>query len=231
MSTTAQVPADRLPRGPHRLSREQVEHHQRERILAAMIAAVGTKGYGATTIGDITRRARVSRDTFYEQFASKEACFLAAYDASTRELLEQMVIAGTSQPGYIEGIRAGVRAYLKFWGERPDAARACTLEVMAAGPEALTHREHTLRSFERLYRTVVERARAEQPDLPTIPDVVSRAIVVAAVELTTQYIREDRVSSLPELENDVLYLWLMVLAGHEVAATALATQSTPNATT
>jgi len=229
-TTTARAAVDRLPRGPHRLSREQVERHQRERILAAMIAAVGTKGYGATTIGDITRLARVSRDTFYEQFASKEACFLAAYDATTRELLEQMVIAGTSQPGYIEGIRAGVRAYLKFWGERPDAARACTLEVMAAGPEALTHREHTLRTFERLYRTVVERARAEQPDLPTIPDVVSRAIVVAAVELTTQYVREDRVSLLPELENDVLYLWLMVLAGHEVAATALATQPTPNAT-
>ena len=230
MSTTAQAGVDRLPRGPHRLSREQVEHHQRERILAAMIAAVGTKGYGATTIGDITRRARVSRDTFYEQFASKQACFLAAYDATTRELVEQMVIAGTSQPGYVEGIRDGVRAYLKFWGERPDAARACTLEVMAAGPEALTHREHTLRSFERLYRAVVERARAQQPDLPTIPDVVSRAIVVAAVELTTQYIREDRVSSLPELENDVLYLWLMVLAGHEVAATALAAQPTAHAT-
>ena len=40
------------------------------------------------------------------------------------------------------------------------------------------------------------------------------------VELTTRHIREDRVGSLPELENDVLYLWLMVFAGHEVAARA-----------
>lgn len=223
MSTTAQAATARLPRGPHRLSREQVETHQRERILAAMIAAVGRKGYGSTTIGDITRRARVSRDTFYEQFASKEACFLAAYDAITRELLDQMVAAGTSQPSYVEGMRDGVRAYLKFWSERPDAARLCTLEVMAAGSEALAHREHTLRSFARLYRIVAERARAEQPGLPTVPDVVSRAIVVAAVELTTQYVREDRVSSLPEIESDVLYLWLMVVAGHEVAAAAAAT--------
>jgi hypothetical protein len=52
--------------------------------------------------------------------------------------------------------------------------------------------------------------------------VVSRAIVFAAVELTTQYIREDRVGSLPELENDVLYLWLMLVAGHDVAAAAVA---------
>jgi AcrR family transcriptional regulator len=220
MSTTAQAATDRLPRGPHRLSREQVENHQRERILAATIAAVGTKGYGLTTIADITRRARVSRDTFYEQFANKEACFIAAYDTTTRELVEQMVAAGTGQPGYVEGIRDGVRAYLKFWSERPDAARACTVEVMAAGPEALGHREQTLRGFTRLYRTFAERAREEKPDLPSVPDVVSRAIVIGAVELTTQYIREDRVSSLPELENDVLYLWLMVLAGHDVAAAA-----------
>ncbi len=225
MSTTS----PRLPRGPHRLSRAEVESHQRERILAAMIAAVGTKGYGSTTIADITHRARVSRDTFYEQFANKEACFLAAYDAITRELLDEMVAAGTSRPSFVEGIREGVRAYLNFWSGRPDAARAWTLEVMAAGSEALTHREDALRRCANLYRAVAERARAEQPGLPRVPDVVARAIVVAAVELTTQYIREGRVSSLPELENDVLYLWLMVLAGHEVAAAALATQPTPNA--
>ena len=222
MSTTAQAGTERLPRGPHRLSREQVENHQRGRIIAAMIAAAGTKGYASTTVGDITRRARVSRDTFYEQFANKEACFLAAYDVTTRELMDQMVAAGTSQPNYVEGIRSGVRAYLRFWSERPDAARVCTLEVMAAGSEALAHRERTLRSFARLYRAFAERARAQQPGLPTVPDVVARAIVVAAGELTTQYIREDRVSSLAELESDALYLWLMVLAGHEVAADAVA---------
>jgi AcrR family transcriptional regulator len=220
MSTTAQTTTDRLPRGPHRLSRAQVENHQRERILAAMIAVAGTKGYASTTIGDITRHARVSRDTFYEQFANKEACFLAAYDATTRELVDQMVAAGTSQPSYVEGMRAGVRAYLRFWSERPDAARVCTLEVMAAGGEALAHRDRTMRSFVRLYQAVAERARKEQPGLPNVPDIVTRAIVVGAVELTTEYIREDRVSSLPEIESEVLYLWLMVLAGHEVAAAA-----------
>jgi hypothetical protein len=75
----------------------------------------------------------------------KERCFLAAYDATTRELVDQMVAAGTSQPSYVEGIREGVRAWLGFWSERPDAARLCTLEVMAAGPEALAHREATQR--------------------------------------------------------------------------------------
>lgn len=222
MSTTVQAGAERLPRGPHRLSREQVEKHQSGRILAAMIAVAGTKGYGSTTIGDITRLARVSRDTFYERFANKEQCLLAAYDAITRELLDQMVAAGTSQPSYIEAIRDGVRAYLRFWSERPDAARVWSLDILAAGEEALVRRERTLEKFTRLFQAIAERAATEQPGLPTVPDLVARAMVVAGVELTTRHIREDRVSSLPELENDVLYLWLMVFAGHDVAAAAVA---------
>ena len=221
MSTTLQPGTERLPRGPHRLSREEVKSHQRGRIIAALITEAGAKGYGSTTIGDITGRARVSRDTFYEQFANKEQCLLAAYDATTRELVDRMVAAGTSQPSYVEGIRDGVRAYLRFWSERPDAARVCSLDILAAGEEALVHRERTLESFTRLFRTMAERAAAQEPGLPTVPDVVARAMVVAAVELTSQFIREDRVSSLPELESDVLYLWLMVLAGHEVAAAAV----------
>jgi AcrR family transcriptional regulator len=218
-----QATVDRLPRGPHTLSRAEVESHQRERILAALISAVAEKGYGSTTIGDITQRARVSRDTFYQQFENKEDCFLAAYDAMARELLAEMVAVGTSQPSYVEGMRDGVRAYLRFWSERPEAAHALTIEGMAAGQEALARRDQTLRSFARLFRTVAERARIEEPGLPAVPDVVSHACVVAAFELTTQYVREDRVSWLPELEDDILYVWLMGLAGHEVAAAALAT--------
>src|SRR5436305_12928665 len=127
MSTTSTAIAERLPRGPHSLSREQGVEHQRERMLAAMTVAAGTKGYGSTTIGDITRGARVSRDTFYEQFANKEECFVAAYDAIVHELLEEVVAAGTSAPSYVENMRNGVRAYLSFWAQRPEAARVFTL--------------------------------------------------------------------------------------------------------
>ncbi len=222
MSTTSNATAERLPRGPHSLSRAQVENHQRERILAAMVASAGAKGYASTTIADIARHARVSRDTFYEQFANKEACFLAAYDELARELLDVMVTVGTSQQNYVEGLRGGVRAYLEFLSTRPEVARVVTVEVLSAGGRALEHHEHTLRLCARLFQTVAEQARVEQRELPIVPDIVSRAIPVAFVELVTWYVREDRVASLPELENDILYLLLMGLAGHDVAATAIA---------
>ena len=57
------------------------------RILGGMVAAVAERGYAATTITDVVRHARVSRRTFYEHFADKEACFLAAYDAVSDAML------------------------------------------------------------------------------------------------------------------------------------------------
>jgi AcrR family transcriptional regulator len=195
-------------------------------MLAAVVDAVAAKGYGSITIGDITRRAHVSRDTFYQQFTNKEQCFLAAYDAITRELLHEMVAAGINQASYVEAVREGVRAYLSFFSERPEAARACTLDILAGGEKALVHRERRIKSFARLFQATAERAATEQPGLPTLPAIVLRATVVVALELTTEYVRQDRVSSLPELENDILYLWLMCLADHEVAAAAVATPAT-----
>jgi AcrR family transcriptional regulator len=230
MSTTLQATtAERLPRGPHSLSRAQVVQHQRERMLAAVVGAVAARGYGSITIGDITRRAHVSRDTFYQQFANKEECFLAAYDAITRALLDEMMAVGTSQATYVEAMRDGVRAYLRFFSERPEAARVCTLDILAAGEQALVHRERRIKNFARLFQATAERAATEQPGLPTIPAIVPRATVVLALELTTEYVRQDRVSALPELEDDILYLWLMCLAGHEVAAAALATRAVTTA--
>lgn len=213
---------DRLPRGPHRLSRDEVVSHQRERLLTAVAAAVAAKGYGATTIADITHRARVSRDTFYQQFTSKEHCFLAAYDEMTSALLAEIVAVGTSQADYVEGVRDGIRAYLKFWSEHHDAARAFTIDILAAGDAAHAHRERILDSMTRLFSSIAVRAEAEQGGLPATPAVVPRAIVIATVDLTTEYVRNGRAGALPELEDDMLYLWLMGLAGHDTAAAAIA---------
>jgi AcrR family transcriptional regulator len=69
-----------LPRGRHGLSREAVEGSQRTRLLRAMVDVMADKGYAGTSVADILRRARVSRETFYELFSSKEDCFMSAFE-------------------------------------------------------------------------------------------------------------------------------------------------------
>ena len=50
------------------------------RILAAMAEVASERGAGAVTVAHVVARAGVSRRTFYDLFADREECFLAAFE-------------------------------------------------------------------------------------------------------------------------------------------------------
>ena len=70
----------RLRPGPNGLPRGRVTEIQRSRMLAATLEAVEAVGYGRMTVAQVIGRAKVSRKTFYDVFADREDCFLAAFD-------------------------------------------------------------------------------------------------------------------------------------------------------
>src|SRR5438067_9829220 len=116
-----------LPRGPHSLSRAEVELSQRARLLQAATEAVAELGYVATTVADIIGRAGVSRTTFYQLFKDKEDCFLMAYRKGGEAQLRTVLEAVASTPDPLEQLRRNVRAYLAELVAYPAAARAFLL--------------------------------------------------------------------------------------------------------
>jgi AcrR family transcriptional regulator len=213
----------RLPRGPHRLAREEVLASQRGRMLEAMAHAVAGKGYAATTVADVVGGAGVSRKTFYEHFRDKEECFLAAWDAGVQVLVDAVERAALEAEGEWRGhIRAGVRAYLHALAAQPDFARTFLIEVLAAGPEALERRAEVHARFAELLKTLHESYRADHPDeIPELPDEVFIATVGAVNELVTDRVRKGRTAELPELEDVISYLQIAFLAGHARATNEL----------
>ena len=206
----------KLPRGRSRLPEGAVRSTQRERMLRAVVAAVATKGYGGTTVADIVAGACVSRQTFYDQFADKEDCFLAACDSGSELMFQRVVRAGESiAPGAGAEARltAGIRAYLQFLFAEPEFARTFLLEVLAAGRSAAARRAAVHRRFAALTRTWHTRARAENPSWPAVPEEAYIAIVGAFHELVAERTREDRAHTLLELEDVILHLHLTLLAG------------------
>src|SRR4051812_49438896 len=117
----------------------------RDRLVLGMVAAVAERGYAATTITDVVRHARVSRRTFYEHFADKEACFLAAYDAVSDTVLAGIAEAAQRGATFEERILASVRAYLEALAAEPAIARVFTVDILGAGPAALARRREGLR--------------------------------------------------------------------------------------
>ena len=114
-----------------------------------MIEVVAERGYPETRVVDVIGVAGVSRKTFYELFASKEDCFLAAYDVLLGNLLGDTARGFESKPGspWAERVAAGLHELLKHLAEHPDEGRFAIVEVLAAGPKALARRDAALRQF------------------------------------------------------------------------------------
>jgi len=136
---TAQPTVERLPRGRHGLSREEVVQSQRDRMLRALAEAVAEKGYAKTSVADVLSRAGVSRETFYEQFSSKEDCFLETFDLAGEILLGR--VAGAPGEGTAaERFDRLLTAYLDTLASEPAYARVYLVDSHAAGPEAVRRR-------------------------------------------------------------------------------------------
>lgn len=216
-SATPDIPR-RLPRGSHGLDRGVVAASQRARLLEAVGRAVADRGYAGATIDDIVRGAGVSKKTFYEHFRDKEECFLAAYEAAGGELFARVREAHSGTSAWIDRMRDGISAYLRWLAAEPALARVFLIEVAAAGPRAAECRERLRDRYAELMRELQDQARAEIPSLPRLPAEIFHAVVAAVDELVVRRIREGRAEELPELEPVLLYLQVALLAGPQVAA-------------
>jgi AcrR family transcriptional regulator len=187
-----------LPRGRHRLTREEVLASQRGRMLHAMAQAVFEKGYVRTTVADVLARAGVSRETFYEQFADKEDCFLAAYELSV-ELLQETVAAAV--PGRkatpLTRLRRALGAYFDALAQEGPLARVFLVDVYAAGPRALARRREVMDRFVDLIAELLEARTADER-------FAVEAMVAAVSSLVTVRVAVGEYEQLPELLEPIL---------------------------
>ena len=119
--------------GRHSLTPDMVAFNQRERLLAGLAATVAEHGYAKATIAQITEAASVSRRTFYENFQSKDECFLAAYGALDDYLATLMEEATESESEWPDRVAATFTALIAFLASRPNFARLYLVEPAAVG--------------------------------------------------------------------------------------------------
>src|SRR3954451_9249106 len=197
-----------LPRGRHKLSREDVRDSQRRRLIRAMLDSVADQGYPATakvppatTVADVVSAARCSRNAFYELFEDKEACYIAASDETGAEMLDALVSAAGREESWHDALRSGTRSYLQWWVDNPNYASAYLIHLPAAGQRALEQRDRVYADFAAMFEGLGTRARAEQPLLAPLPSLAPRMLVMAITELVAQEVRNGRTDKLPELED------------------------------
>lgn len=121
---------------------------QRNRLLRAAALEFAERGFAGTGSDSISRRAGMSKATFYEHFANKEECILALFELAVRTVQDAMAQAAAQAPSDArERMRAGTRAFLSALAEHPEFAQTLLVEIIGAGPRAALQRDAVLQSF------------------------------------------------------------------------------------
>jgi AcrR family transcriptional regulator len=199
--------------GSEPLSRDFIARHQQIRIIAALAAEASERGYHAVTIADVVKRAGIARNTFYENFSSKEECFLAAQRLATTKALERIVAAAGEFDEWPRQVRAGLAAFLEYVTEEPALARTCMVEALAAGPASIRYHEESLQVFVSLFqlgRDVSQHARE-------LPETMEQAIVGGVFWIAYQRLALRQVNDLEDLLPEILEFALTPYLGAETA--------------
>jgi AcrR family transcriptional regulator len=212
--------AEPLPRGRHRLSSDEVETSQRERLLRAMAEVVAERGYEGASVPRVIAAARVSSNTFYRFFDDKAACFVALAERLGEELREALEVpekpVGTPAGG-LGALDHSLERYLAWWQERPALARVYFVELPSAGREAIEARERQSERFGSAYRRLGERARAYDTEALPLREIDVTAAAILTRELVARQIRAGRGDRLAELRDDLRYLLLRLLVSDRAA--------------
>jgi AcrR family transcriptional regulator len=164
----------------------------RARIFEAMAQVVAVRGYANTSVADVVSAARISRRTFYAHFRDKEHCFVETYRIGCENGLAQIdaAVRLLEAPDWRTRLSVSLETYLEILAAEPHFARVLLIDVLGAGPKALEMRERVLGSYVGQYRGLRERARAEDPSLPQVPDEFLRGLVGGIAELVQQCLLE-----------------------------------------
>jgi AcrR family transcriptional regulator len=210
----------RFPSGARRLPPDLVRAVQRERLLMATLGAGAELGYRGMNVQNVIDRAGVSRPTFYEHFANKDDCFLAAFDAGAARLrtrVEQESALGGDV--WRERLRRGLAAVLDFTRAEPDTARTVIVEARAADTATVMRRVALLDSFTACIDAQAHELLVDGED----HSALTAAGVVGGVEslLYSHIVRGDA-DHLDALLPSLMYFAVLPYEGHEAAHEALA---------
>jgi AcrR family transcriptional regulator len=202
-----------LPSGRHGLSPEAVALSQRDRLLEAMARVSAAKGYQATSVADVIKRAGVSRATFYEMFDDKEACFLAAYDMVLDALFAETLDSLEEIEDGPERLRVMLGAAFERFAADPELTRMVSFESMGGGLVVRGRYLSVVWRFAAEISKVIERDGVGGDG----PEGLALILAGGLGYLVSEEVARGRTTELPRLVPELVFASLRPLYGDKIA--------------
>jgi AcrR family transcriptional regulator len=172
---------------------------QRDRLIDAIVQLSGQAGYQTLSIAQISARAGVSSATFYEQFADREECLLAAYRAVAEGTMARME-SSMREGEWALAARTAFGELLASLREEPDAGRLMFLEALTGGPRLLEE----MRLVLDVMVASAEQLLGGAPSQASTLDIPARALLGGVRYVISHHLRTHNEDRLTELTEDML---------------------------
>ncbi len=187
------------PNGP---PRTDIVANQRARVDGAMLEASASVGYSQTSVAQLCRLAGISKRTFYEQFANREACFRASYERIVGSACRVLADAASTATEFDVRLARALDALFQEVAREPKAARLALIEVTSAEPAILVRHDRLRRDIERRIG-----AFSHSQSLPD-PHLLARGIVAGIERVLVEALRTERLDDPCELAAQ-LTRWML----------------------
>ena len=207
----APLHAPRRPAAPPRAPPPIAAYGQAERIVRALAALAGERGYPAVKVAEIAARASVSQATLYSHFPDKEAMLTAALDSATTQMLAVAMPAARRSRHWARSVHAAIGGLCTFYATEPDLGRLAIVEAYAGGPPAIDLRE----------RRVAELRSLLEPGLgaaPSLRPLAADAAIGTMWGLLYAQVDGTGPRALPDVAPLASYMVLAPFLGAEPAA-------------
>lgn len=196
------------------MSRDAAAADQRRRILEATADLVAEQGYQGATVEAIVRRAKVGYATFYKNFEDKEQCYLALLDAAYAVTLHRVQRAYDREDEWPDKVAAGLGALFETIAGFANVGRACLVDVLTAGPEAVARHEQMLKRFIPLLKP----GRELNPRRAELPDTLEDTLIGGVLWVLNQRLIADEAEALRGLLPETIEFVLRPYVGEDKAA-------------
>jgi AcrR family transcriptional regulator len=164
----------------------------RLRLLDGLATSIGESGYRASTVADVVRHARTSKRTFYDQFASKEECFLELLATDIEKLGESIVAAVDPEADWHRQIRQAVEAYVAYIDARPAITLSWIRELPSLGAVARPVQRRGIQLLSDLLIDLSAGAGFRRADLPPLTAPLAVILLGGLRELTALAVEDSQ---------------------------------------
>jgi AcrR family transcriptional regulator len=161
------------------LGRERVSEVQRARLLTALFEISAERGAANVTVAHVVQRAGVSRRTFYELFADREECFLAAFDDAVARASRYVLDGYDPGARWVNRVRSALVALLEFLEVEHGAGQLLIVGSLGAGQRASERRQDCIAQISAL----IDEGREESKAGAELPPLTAEGVVGGALSV------------------------------------------------